>query len=223
MFSEELREEAAALWQASFDHDFIQELVAGTLDEQGFRYYLLQDCYYLIHFSEAHGLLAAKTADEEIRASQLALQKGMEEGEIAVRERYFKWLGITKEEYQKTVVAPSAYEYVNHLYRQLATGTVGTSLAALLPCYWLYLEIGQRFSQVASPNPLYQDWINTYDSPEFAESTRQQISLLNQLSELADEDERLAMKEAFLISSQYELAFWEMSYTRETWQFEALN
>lgn len=219
MFSEELREAAAELWQASFDHGFIQELVAGTLEEGAFRYYLLQDCYYLTHFSDAHGLLAAKTTDESVRSSQLALQKGMDEGEIAIRERYFKWLGITQEEYQKTVVAPSAYQYVNHLYRQLTTGTVATSLAALLPCYWLYHEIGVRFREVTSPNRLYQDWINTYDSPAFAENTRRQIDLLNHLAEVASEEERLAMKESFLISSQYELTFWDMSYTGETWQF----
>lgn len=218
MFTDELHKEAQELWQASFDHGFIQELVAGTLPEEAFRYYLLQDCYYLTHFSEAHGLLAEKTADEGIRISP-ALQQGMEEGEVAVRERFFQRLKITPEEYQGIVIAPTAYQYVNHLYRQLTTGTVATSLAALLPCYWLYLEIGQRFREVKSPNPLYQDWIETYDSPEFAESTNQQLALLNLLAEGASEKERLAMKEAFFISSQYELAFWEMSYSQETWQF----
>lgn len=219
MFSEELRKEAEGLWQASFNHQFITELVAGTLSEDAFRYYLLQDCYYLIHFSEAHGLLAEKTSNETIRESQLTLKRGMEAGEIAVRERYFEQLGITKEEYQETVIAPTAYQYVNHLYRQLTTGTVGTSLAALLPCYWLYHEIGQRFAHKASPNALYQDWLETYDSSAFSEQTEVQITLLNQLAEEATPAERQEMKEAFLISSHYEWAFWEMAYTEETWPF----
>ena len=70
MFSKELHEATQSIWQQSKDHPFIQELVAGSLPEEIFRYYLLQDCYYLIQFGKAHLLLAEKADDPVFKARE---------------------------------------------------------------------------------------------------------------------------------------------------------
>lgn len=218
-FTEELYSLAKPIWKKSHEHPFVQELVAGTLTEKQFRYYLLQDCYYLIHFSKAHELLADKTDNQAIREIQLSCQAGLQASEIDIRDMFFETLNITDEEYQQMIIAPTAYQYVNHIYRHVFTGSVETAIASLLPCYWLYNELGQTFVEKGSPVPLYQEWIETYDSEGFSSVTQTQIDLVDRLAEQASDETRAKMKEAFLISSQYELNFWEMSYQIETWDY----
>ena len=60
----ELSKEA---WQASFHHPFVLQLQKGKLDPSIFRYYLIQDAYYLNAFSKAYHLLADKTSNQEMK------------------------------------------------------------------------------------------------------------------------------------------------------------
>ena len=53
-FTEQAKEQAQASWQGSFQHPFITELHEGTLSPTIFRYYLIQDHYYLKHFSQLY-------------------------------------------------------------------------------------------------------------------------------------------------------------------------
>ena len=217
MFSKELHEATQSIWQQSKDHPFIQELVAGSLPEEIFRYYLLQDCYYLIQFGKAHLLLAEKADDPVFKALQIQNAQGLEESEVSVRHDFFQQMAITPEEYAATPIAPTAYHYTSHIYRLIQTENPAIILAALLPCYWLYQEIGEHFATVGSPHPIYQTWIETYHSPEFKQMTQTQIDWLDFFAERANAEEKKAMKEAFIISSYLELQFWEMAYQKESW------
>ena len=84
------------------------------------------------------------------------------EGEISIREGFFKELNITDEEINNTPIAPTAYNYVSHMYRQLLDGSLKSAVAGLLPCAWLYQEIGVELIKTGSPTSLYQRWIETY-------------------------------------------------------------
>ena len=101
------------------------------------------------------------------------------------------------------------------MYRQLIDGTVNTAFAGMLPCAWLYQEIGSQLIEAGSPNPLYQRWIETYaDAVEEVEKERQ---LLDRLYQESSVDEQQQMTEAFVISSKMECDFWEMALTLEQW------
>ena len=76
--------------------------------------------------------------------------------------KLFEELAITEEEVAATPIAPTAYHYVSHMYRQLIEGTPKTAAASMLPCSWLYQEIGAQLVKQHSPEPLYQRWIETY-------------------------------------------------------------
>lgn len=55
-FSQSLRKEVDSIWEASFHHPFVKKLGEGTLDLANFRYYVLQDSYYLSHFARVQTL-----------------------------------------------------------------------------------------------------------------------------------------------------------------------
>lgn len=223
MFTKKARTLTIPYWEGSFTHPFIKELQEGTLGTDEFRYYLIQDRYYLEHFSRIHLLIAEQIDDQEVKAMLLEGAKHLAEGEIAIREEFFKELTITDEEIEKTPIAPTAYNYVSHMYRQLLDGSLKSAVAGLLPCAWLYQEIGVELIKTGSPTSLYQRWIETYSGEEAAKEVAYQCKLINRLYESADEKEREQMIDAFVISSKMEYLFWEMSYTLQTWPEGDLN
>ena len=52
-FTEIVREQTTPYWEGSFKHPFIIQLQEGSLPIENFRYYLIQDSYYLIHGFES--------------------------------------------------------------------------------------------------------------------------------------------------------------------------
>lgn len=217
-FTTEARMAAEDLWEKSKKHPFIQELQAGTLAPDIFRYYLLQDRYYLEQFAQIHQKAAELAHQPEEKQLFLAGVTGLEEAEVAVREGFFKDLRITEQEIAAVPIAPTAYHYTTHMYRELLSGSTARTAAALLPCYWLYQEIGKQLIESGSSDPLYQRWIETYDSDGYREAVTRQRELTDRLAAQATEGERRAMLQGFLVSSYQEWKFWEMAYVQEKWE-----
>lgn len=216
-FKELARKEAAPFWEGSFKHPFVQSLAAGDLAPEVFRYYLLQDRYYLEHFSKLYRYIAEQTKDKEVQAQLRENAENLKLGEMAIREEFFSELAISEKEIRETPIAPTAYHYVSHMYRQLIDGTPKTAYAGMLPCAWLYQEIGDRLIEAGSPHPLYQRWIETYAGEEAIEGIEKECALLNRLYQESPKEEQQQMIEAFVISSKMEHAFWDMATSLEKW------
>ncbi|MDQ0223377.1 thiaminase II [Streptococcus moroccensis] len=219
-FSTLARKRANRYWEESFHHPFIKELQAGTLSSEIFRYYLLQDRYYLEHFSKIYQIIAERTDNPVIKELMAENSRHLAEGEAMIREAFFKDLGITDEEVAETPIAPTADHYVAHMYRQLAEGSLAVACASLLPCPWLYHEIGLLLKPEGSPVPIYQQFIDTYAGEDSKENIAYECQVLDQLYEKASPEEQEAMLAAFYRSSQLEYLFWEMAYTLEQWPLE---
>ena len=69
----------------------------------------------------------------------------------------------------------------------------------------------------APEEPIYQEWIATYGGKDFQDRVDEQIAHLDEIAAAVSETDRERMKEHFIISSQYEYAFWEMAYRMEMW------
>jgi hydroxymethylpyrimidine/phosphomethylpyrimidine kinase len=113
-----------------------------------------------------------------------------------------------------TESGPVTKAYVDHLLAASASGSYGVLVAAILPCYWLYAEVGQRLHHgfVAAGEPSghpYADWLRTYADEAFAEATRKAIDVVDGAARAASAAERAAMHEAFVQSCRYETAFFD--------------
>lgn len=220
VFSSIARKKADQYWEGSFSHPFVRELQEGSLSSEVFRYYLLQDRYYLEHFSRLYDLIARQTDDPVIKDLMATNAQHLAEGEAMIREEFFHQLGIGEEEIRATPIAPTAHHYVAHLYRQLAEGSLAVACASLLPCPWLYHEIGLRLKPKGSPVPIYQQFIDTYAGEDSKENIAFECQVLDDLYDQASPKEQEAMVEAFYRSSQLEYLFWEMAYSLEKWPLE---
>jgi thiaminase (transcriptional activator TenA) len=219
-FSIELREEVNEIWEASFNHPFVKGIGDGTLPLEKFRYYVLQDAYYLSHFSRVQALGAAKAPDLHTTSRMAAHAQGTNEAELSLHETFSVQLGITEEERKQFKPAPTAYAYTSHMYRAAQFGGLSDILAAILPCYWLYHEVGERLKSCSPDEPIYREWIAAYGGEWFGELVKEQIKRLDELAEKAPDEEKVRMKELFMISSIYELQFWEMACSMEKWPYE---
>lgn len=219
-FSEQLRQEVDTIWEASFQHPFVKGIADGSLSLKSFRYYVLQDSYYLSHFAKVQAFGAAKAPDLHTTARMAVHAQGTAEAELKLHANFSKQLGITEAEIAKFKPAPTAYAYTSHLYRAACIGQLGDIIAALLPCYWLYDEIGQRLKGMTPKEPIYQEWIAAYGGEWFHELVMEQINRIDEIAEQVTESDRARMSELFVISSQYEYSFWEMAYRQEEWPIE---
>lgn len=213
-FSQQLHQAAEPLWQKSIHHPFIQEMASGKLPINAFRYYLTQDTKYLTAFGKLHQRTAALLPKAQ---GQLLIKLSEGSGEEAYRDPMLEQLSLTPEKIAKVPIAPTNYAYITHMEHQLSV-SAPAAVTGLLPCYWLYDEIGAYWQYQASPVPIYQSFFEGYRADSFDVSTRQLIDLIDQLAEKADNQTRQQMMTAFLRSSNYELAFWQMAYQHETWQ-----
>ncbi|HEY8449872.1 MAG TPA: thiaminase II [Bacillota bacterium] len=214
---QELRREADGLWQASFNHPFVRGIADGSLPLESFRYYVIQDAHYLACFARAKALAAAKAPDAEAATLFAAHVQNTYRAEAALHEQFLKALGVTADEKDSTPQAPTAYAYTSHLLRVAHEGSAAEIAAAVLPCYGLYREIGERLRGAEPPVELYRKWIEAYGSQWFDQAVREMIACCDRLAQRCSDAELDRLRRHFLISSYYEWQFWEMAYRREAW------
>jgi len=219
-FSQQLKEATKHSWELSLNHPFVQGIVKGDLPLETFRYYILQDIYYLKHYGKIHAFAAAHADDFAVSAMLAEKAKLTAEAELTVHKQHAQILNITEEDLKNFKPAPTAYAYTSHMYRAALSGSLAEIVAAMLPCYWLYADIGRINKDAKPKEEIYQNWLATYASDWFQESTQEQIDLLDELALEASEKEKEKIKDQFIIAKEYELAFWETSYTFEKWLSE---
>ena len=218
-FTDELRLAAAPIWEADLEHPFVRGIADGTLPTEKFKFYLIQDYLFLLDYSRvfAHGVI--KASDETTMAIFAQLLDGTLNTEMDLHRGYCKKFGITATEMETAPIAPTTHAYTRHLLNVAESGTLAELVAGVLPCQWGYAEIGTTLAeQGGSPEPLYQEWIDMYASPEFLSFGEWLRGLLNGLVAAYSPSEKERIKNTFLMSSRYEDLFWEMAYTQEEWK-----
>lgn len=207
-FAEVLRREAAPELEAIYGLEFIRDLSAGTLGEAQFSYYLAQDAIYLNGYSR---VLARASAMAPTEAAQLFWARSAQQCLEVESELHRSWLS------SRTVepgLGPVTKAYVDHLLAASASGSYGVLVAAVLPCFWLYAEVGQslhrEFLDTGAPaSHPYAEWLRTYADEDFAQATREAIAMADDAGRRGSEDERAAMMAAFAQSCRFEVEFFD--------------
>lgn len=217
-FSAQLRARSERVWRAIGDHPFLRELHAGTLPLNRFTYFILQDYVYLLDFAQVLCQGGAKAPNLETLELFCRHALGAVEVERSFHAGYGKSLGLSRAELDAVPKGPVTQGYIGHLQSVARGASLGELVAAVLPCYWIYGESGRRLYRNRPKKPkIYREWIETYASNEFWKPVREQILLMDKLGAEAKASERRRMAEHFILSSRYELLFWEQAYRLESW------
>jgi thiaminase/transcriptional activator TenA len=211
--SEELRAHAADLWERQLRHPFITGIGDGTLDIDVFRRWVRQDYLFLIEYGRVLSLCAARAPDLETMRRFAELAHETLATEMDLHRSLCAELGIDEAALEREAPAGTTRAYTDFLVRTAAAGDFAEAAAAVLPCMWGFSEIGRRLAERGRPSePRYAAWVDTYASDEFAELARWCRTVVDRTGEDASPATLEAMREAFRVSSAYELAFWQMPY-----------
>jgi thiaminase/transcriptional activator TenA len=214
----------SALWQdiepiyaAILAHPFVRGLTDGSLPREAFRFYAVQDALYLRDFARALALAAARAPREDWIIMFNEHAAGALKVERTLHESFFKDFGLSPDAVAATPLAPTNLAYTSYLLAVAHGGPFHEAVAALLPCYWIYWEVGKALERAGSRDPLYSRWIGTYASEEFGSVVRAVLECTDALAGRLREDERQAMRRHFVTTSRYEWMFWDMGWRREGW------
>ncbi|MCM3567259.1 thiaminase II [Neobacillus mesonae] len=216
-FSAELRKEAEPIFQAIFDHPFVQGIANGKLEKEQLIHYVKQDFEYLNSFIRIYGIAVSKCdnrEDMEMFNQQIAF---ILNSEIHPHHNFCQAAGVSYEELQGYSLSPSSHHYIRHMLTVAHEGSLAEILAVLLPCPWTYWEIGKKLIQEVNPDPShpFYEWIHFYGNRP--DGTQKFCKRLDELVQDASEKEKAKMKEHFLLSCQLEYLFWDMAFKREEW------
>ncbi len=113
--------------------------------------------------------------------------------------------------------APTNLAYTSYLLSVAYARPFHELLTTVLPCYWIYWEVGKALRTKGSQKHLYQRWINMYGGEEFGKVVQAVLALTDQIAPGLRASEREAMTHHFITTSRYEWMFWEMGYQQEQW------
>lgn len=205
------------IFDAIVEHPFIAGLTDGSLDPEAFGFYVVQDALYLEDYARALSVCAARAPRDDDVAMFARHAAGAIEVERELHDALLDELGIDERVLAEASMAPTNLAYTSYLLATCHGGSFAEALAAVLPCYWIYWEVGKELVERGSPDPRYQRWIDTYGGEEFATIVRQVLELTDRIAPEISDAEQARMRTCFLTTSRYEWMFWDAGYRREAW------
>jgi thiaminase (transcriptional activator TenA) len=207
----------APTFDAIIAHPFVTGLSDGSLDPNAFAGYVAQDVHYLRTYARALALVAAKApvlADTAMFARHAA---EVFDVELALHGELLPALGLSVDAVDAAPVAPTTLAYNSYLLATTYGGSFADGLAAVLPCYWIYAEVGAELLARGSTDPRYQRWIDSYGGEEFTATVTEVLALADRIGPTLTPDDEAAARAHFVTTSRYEWMFFDAAYRREQW------
>lgn len=210
--------ESQPIYRRILELDFLRELMEGRLERRKFLFYIHQDAHYLAAFGKALAGIAARLDAPNHVAAYLSFAADTMTVEKALHQSFLQGekpdtpLGI------EPAPSPTCRLYASSLLATLAVDGVEVAMAATLPCFRVYKDVGDHILeyQTKDNNP-YQDWIDTYGGEEYASAVARASAICDERAAAAPPALREEMTRAYLLSTRMEWMFWESAYRMEQW------
>lgn len=216
-FSQDVWQRNLALYQKTLALPFNQELAQGTLSQEVFRHYVVQDAHYLVAYGRALAICGAKAyaADDIIQFTQAAKEAIVVERSL--HDGFMQDFAISKAQFETTPLTLACHHYTSFLTATAWSESYPVVLASLLPCFWIYAEVGKDIIRHSIPNNPYQAWIDTYAGEEFNEAVRKVILTIDKIAARCDADTLEKMHQAYTKGAELEWLFWDGAYQQRQW------
>lgn len=213
-WSEKTWNAALPIYNEILKMPFIAELMNGTLNNEKFVFYIQQDALYLAEYGKVLAGIASRLNNAQHIDAFLHFAGDTMSVEKALHETFIQSYNTT----DKLEASPICLLYTSYLHKQLASKPIEVALAAVLPCFWIYKEVGDYIleNQNKSDNP-YQSWIDTYGGEDFNRAVRQAIEICDQVADKCTSEQQEEMTKAFVMCSKMEWLFWDSAYRLEKW------
>lgn len=216
-FTDQIWQDISGLMDKILDLPFNRELAAGTLNAERFRFYVIQDSLYLISYSRALSLAAARAPDAN---AMLRFAKSAQEAievERILHAGFLEQFGVSDEDLGNATKSPTCEAYTNFILSTATTQSYEELVTAVLPCFWIYWHVGTTIARDAAADNPYAPWIKTYSDEAFASAVKAVIRVTDEAADAASPVLRERMRAIFIRSSVYEWMFWDSAHKMERW------
>ena len=209
-FTQELWDRGYPFYNVIIHHPFVLGLANGSLPKECFAHYLAQDILYIQDDSLALEKLAERTSDTEQQEFFRKLATDGYDIERFLHKDYLPHFNVV----EASEKSPAIKAYTEYLLFHVDESSYEIAASALLPCFWVYHEVGKEVIKNTLPNNLYQKWIDTYEGKEYEEYVAHFIEIVEELGQAANAETQEQMILAFKKSTRFELEFFEEAYTK---------
>ena len=208
-WSKEIWKKSARIYDSILELEFLKELAEGSLSNDAFASYIAQDEIYLKNYYNQMYMLADLMEDAQDRNLFLSFAQSGMEGEKALHDMLIEKYGIDTEVEASKITGG----YNAHIREGIATGNPCVALASVLPCMWIYNQVGLHILNHSKleGNP-YKDWILEYGQEEFTTGVNKVLKMIDGWASKADGKTREMMDYYYLKAALYEYAFWDYGY-----------
>jgi len=221
-FSGELWRGIASIYQAILAHPFLTGMTDGSLPHDCFAFYVTQDALYLQRYASVLAAVSSRapdTAGTEMFARHAAEVIGVER---ELHGPLLADLGVDPATMGTAEPAPTTLAYTSYLLAAASGGTYAEGVGAVLPCYWIYWEVGKALQRRGSPDARYQRWIDMYASDSFGQTVQDVLAVADKFGPGLTSHDCALVHRHFRTTSRYEWMFWDMGYRKESWPILAM-
>lgn len=214
----------ARLWRdieptfaAILAHPFVTGLGDGSLGAEAFAQYVAQDVHYLRDYARALAVVAAKAPTPADTAMFARHAAEVYDVELVLHSTLLPELGLDPAALDAEPPTPTTRAYTSYLLATAYGGSFADGLAAVLPCYWIYAEVGAALARYGSTNHRYQRWIDSYGSDDFAATVTEVLTLADRIGPTLTRAEEVAARGHFVTTARYEWMFFDAAHRLEDW------
>ena len=157
----DLWDSAVPVYQQILQHPFLTGLTDGSLPEECFRFYVKQDSLYLREYARCLALASAKAPASDWCEMFAAHAQSALNVERSLHEGYFAGLGPDSRATSTPRRRPRRPWRTPPTCCGRRTRAVRGAVGAMLPCYWIYWEVGKT----PDPGRLAEPVINAGSTP----------------------------------------------------------
>lgn len=211
-FVKECVRDSLPLWEACLNSAFLTQLERGSLPEDCFKGYIVEDSLYLREYAKVFGwaMTRAKTM-EDIRICY-ALLSFVNEGENATRLQYLRRYGLEDAQIQHLPQRPANRAYTEYMLKAAMEGDMAECMMACLPCMisygWIFQALWRRSPQVRES--VYWPFVKDYTQQAYMDSCGRWAAYTDALMEALPAQRKEKCLQIFRQCSRYELDFWNM-------------
>ncbi len=191
---------------------FVKELSEGALPKEKFLFYLHQDSLDIDNYARILSHIASRLTAKRHVEDFLRFAIDGVEVEKTMHSVFLKGSVPGKDEMSPTCLLYSS------VLGSTALAPVEAEAAAVLPCFWIYEQVGKHIMRTSVPDNPYKQWIDTYGAPAFEASTIRAIEICDELAESCSKSSRDLMTYYFLLCTKMEWMFWDSAYNFEKWK-----
>jgi thiaminase/transcriptional activator TenA len=205
-----------AYYTAYMKHPFIRGLADGSLSRERFKKYLIQDTHYLKDYSKVYAY-AYLLGDgvRELQFLHTCIGVVMAE-ETNMHIQYLNDFNLDVFSIESMPMERANRAYVDYMLSFAPEMNMKKIFTSAFPCTLTYEYIGKELKKERDgvvEKHYYDPWIDTYAGPEFEKFSVDSCWLIDKYCQGISEDEEEELIQIFLTACEYEMRFWDMSYS----------